>query len=119
MDLEFYKTLFVNVSGRNDWSSTLPKSNRSYFYPSASFSLLLNNIIPMPKAFDIVKLYGSWAQIAYDFDPYAIRNYYLNNGGNTFNGNPYYTYPSVLNKEGNIGPENKILRSWFKYRYAE
>ena len=105
VDLEFYKTLFVNVSGRNDWSSTLPKSNRSYFYPSASFSLLLNNIIPMPKAFDMVKLYGSWAQIAYDFDPYAIRNYYLNNGGNTFNGNPYYNYPSVLNKEGNIGPE--------------
>jgi TonB-linked SusC/RagA family outer membrane protein len=35
---------FLNLTGRNDWSSTLPRSNRSYFYPSATASLLLSEI---------------------------------------------------------------------------
>lgn len=105
LDVDIYKTLFLNFSGRNDWSSTLPENNRSYFYPSASFSLLVDKIIPMPQAIDMVKLYGSWATIAYDFNPYAIRNYYSNNGGNSYNGNPYFSYPSLLNVANRIKPE--------------
>lgn len=105
IDINLYKALYFNFSGRNDWSSTLPKENRSYFYPSASVSAVISNLISFPKAFDQVKLSASWAKVAYDFQPYSIRNYYLNNGGVTFNGNPTYYYPTTLNYENSLKPE--------------
>ncbi|MFV0248650.1 MAG: SusC/RagA family TonB-linked outer membrane protein, partial [Tenacibaculum sp.] len=38
--------LFVNITGRNDWSSTLPKNNRSFFYPGAGISFIASSAIP-------------------------------------------------------------------------
>lgn len=105
VDLGLYNSIFVNVSGRNDWSSTLPKQNRSYFYPSASVSAVLSNMITMPQGIDLVKLSASWAKVAYDFNPYAIRNYYHNNRGAIFNGLPMYSFPNKLNFENSVSPE--------------
>lgn len=105
IDVGLYNAFFVNVSGRNDWSSTLPKQNRSYFYPSASLSAVISNLIKMPKAINLLKLSASMAIVAYDFQPYAIRNYYNNNSGVTFNGNPTYYYPTTLNTENSLVPE--------------
>lgn len=105
LDVGLYKALFLNLSGRNDWSSTLPKQNRSYFYPSASLSAVLSKFINLPESVDLLKLSASWAKVSYDFEPYSIRNYYLNNGGTTFNGLPMYYFPSTLNFENSISPE--------------
>lgn len=105
IDIGLYNAFFINLSGRNDWSSTLPKANRSYFYPSASISTVLSNLWKMPRAINMLKLYASWAQVAYDFDPYAVRTYYSNNSGITFNGFPTYYYPTVLNYENSLKPE--------------
>jgi len=105
IDIGLYNAFFINVSGRNDWSSTLPKANRSYFYPSASLSTIVSNLVTMPEAINLLKVSASWAKVAYDFQPYAIRNYYLNNNGVSFNGNPTFYYPTTLNYENSLKPE--------------
>jgi TonB-linked SusC/RagA family outer membrane protein len=56
--------IYINFSGRNDWSSTLPANSRSYFYPSAGLSINLNKIInTFPDVFNLFKLRFSWAQV--------------------------------------------------------
>ncbi|GAA5224744.1 SusC/RagA family TonB-linked outer membrane protein [Membranihabitans marinus] len=68
-----YKDMvYVDLSARNDWSSTLPEANRSYFYPSATVSALLNNIFNMGNNVDMVKLRAGWAQVGNDTGPYRL-----------------------------------------------
>ena len=70
--------IFLDVTGRNDWSSTLPASNRSYFYPSVSGSVVLNELIDFGKTNGIVnlmKVRASWAQVGHDTSPYRIEEY--------------------------------------------
>src|SRR5690606_11177677 len=52
----FQDKLYIDVTARNDWSSTLPKNNRSYFYPSASLSWLVNNTVELPSAISFLKV---------------------------------------------------------------
>jgi hypothetical protein len=68
--------LFLDVTGRNDWSSTLPKSNRSFFYPSVSMSALVNEWVELPRVISLLKLRASWAQVGNDTDPYKTSAYY-------------------------------------------
>lgn len=63
-------TLFLDVTGRNDWSSTLPSDTRSYFYPSVAGSIVLSEFIPMPEFLDFWKLRGSWTMSKKDTDVY-------------------------------------------------
>lgn len=65
--------LYLDVTARNDWSSTLPEANRSYFYPSATLSALLNNIFNMGDNIDMIKLRGGWAQVGNDTGPYRLQ----------------------------------------------
>ena len=68
-----YKDMaFLDLTGRNDWSSTLPSDNYSYFYPSASLSLLLNKMIHFGEQVNLVKLRGGWASVGKDTDPYNL-----------------------------------------------
>ncbi len=66
---------FLDVSARNDWSSTLPPSNWSYFYPSVSLSGILSDILKMPREY-FLKIRGSWAQVGNDTTPYSLYNVY-------------------------------------------
>ena len=74
-NLSWKYLLFLDVTARNDWSSTLPASNRSYFYPSASLSFLLNEVFNMGKV-DMLKLRGGWAQVGNDTGPYRLNAVY-------------------------------------------
>lgn len=69
-------TVFVEVTGRNDWASTLAKSERSYFYPSVSGSLVLSELISLPEVFNFWKLRGSWTQTKYPAGVYDINSAY-------------------------------------------
>lgn len=64
--------LFVDVSARNDWSSTLPSESRSYFYPSVSASLMVSDVLSMPAWVSLIKLRSGWAKVGRDTDPYVI-----------------------------------------------
>jgi TonB-linked SusC/RagA family outer membrane protein len=71
--------IYVDLTARNDWSSTLPAENRSYFYPSASLSFLLSNVLNMGSA-NMIKLRGGWAQVGNDTGPYRLVPVYGNAG---------------------------------------
>ena len=68
--------VFAEVTGRNDWSSTLPESTRSYFYPSVSGSIVLSEFIPMPSWTSFWKVRGSWTKTKYDVGVYDINKVY-------------------------------------------
>lgn len=68
----FDDQLYLDLTGRNDWSSTLPIDNRSYFYPSASLSWLANYTFNLPDNVDLLKARVGWAQVGNDTDPYRL-----------------------------------------------
>lgn len=74
--LAYKSAVFAEVTGRNDWSSTLPKETRSYFYPAVSGSVVLSEFIKMPKVIDFWKIRGSWTTTKHDMDVYAINDVY-------------------------------------------
>lgn len=80
INLGWKDMIFLDITGRNDWSSTLPIENRSYFYPSASLSLLIDQMINMGKGVDLFKIRGGWAKVGNDTDPYQLYNTYGNAG---------------------------------------
>lgn len=68
----FDDKIFVDITGRNDWSSSLPKGNNSYFYPSISSSFVLSDIFELPSQISFAKLRLSAAQVGSDTDPYRL-----------------------------------------------
>ena len=72
-----YKNLvYLTVTGRNDWSSTLPVNNRSYFYPSVSGSFVFTELLPKNNVLSFGKIRGSWARVGKDADAYSL-GYYM------------------------------------------
>jgi len=69
-----YKSfLYLDVTGRNDWSSTLPTENNSYFYPSFSLSGVITDALQMNSKFlSFAKVRLGWAQVGSDTDPYRL-----------------------------------------------
>ena len=84
--LSFRDYLFVDLTARNDWSSTLPAGNRSYFYPSVSVSAILTDMLGLQsKTLPYAKLRGGYAQVGNDTDPYNLTQVYTSetSWGNT------------------------------------
>ncbi|MEH6407795.1 MAG: SusC/RagA family TonB-linked outer membrane protein [Leeuwenhoekiella sp.] len=71
--------IYLDLTGRNDWSSTLPVANNSFFYPSANASFILSQIFNLPEAMDYLKYRFSYAQVGNDTDPYKTSKYYSQN----------------------------------------
>jgi TonB-linked SusC/RagA family outer membrane protein len=86
--------IYLDVTARNDWSSTLPAANRSYFYPSASLSVLLNEMFTMPNQVNMFKLRGGIAQVGNDANPYQLLGTLGNVG--TWDGIPRLGTPGTL-----------------------
>jgi TonB-linked SusC/RagA family outer membrane protein len=96
--------LYLEGSARNDWSSTLPKNNWSYFYPSASLSVLLNQLVSI-NGVDLAKLRVNWARVGNDTDPYQLQNAFnLSSAGDSYLGLTILTRPSTR-KNPNLKPE--------------
>ncbi len=75
--LDYNDWAFLNVTGRNDWSSTLPKSNDSYFYPSASLGVVFTDALGWhSKWLDYGKVRFSWAKVGTDAPPYLLSTTY-------------------------------------------
>lgn len=102
--------LFFDVSGRNDWSSTLPINNNSYFYPSVSTSWVFSDMDwNTPDWLSFGKLRASWAQVGSDTDPYSLFLQYNVNGmqGGGMNSG-YYSMGGI---EGQIIPNQNLKPS--------
>ncbi len=70
----FGSSIYLDLAGRNDWSSTLPDGNNSYFYPSASVSVILSELLDMSTG-TFLKLRGGWGQVGNDTDPYSLNSF--------------------------------------------
>jgi len=123
--------LFLTVTGRNDWTSTLPVENRSYFYPSVSgsfvFSQLLQDLNVMDDSiFSFGKLRASWAQVGKDTGVYEtatslwpVHTYLqgMTGIGNYWNrGNPYLK-PEIT-KSTEIGLELSFFKNRLHFDIA-
>jgi len=71
-NLAWKEIAYLDLTARNDWSSTLPPENRSYFYPSASLSIMLDQIFNMGGKVNMFKLRGGLAQVGNDTSPYRL-----------------------------------------------
>jgi TonB-linked SusC/RagA family outer membrane protein len=67
----FRNYLFLNITGRNDFTSTLSKDNRSYFYPSASLSYVFSDMVKLTDWWSYGKLKASYARVGKDGNPYG------------------------------------------------
>lgn len=72
----FDEKIFLDLTARNDWSSSLPFGSNSYFYPSVSSSFLLHELFTMPEKVSFAKFRASWAQVGNDTRPYQTTGYY-------------------------------------------
>lgn len=100
--LGYDNTIFLDLTGRNDWSSSLYSSNNSYFYPSASTSIIFSEWLKNAKWLSFGKIRGGIAQVGSDTDPYRIFQTY--SSAQLFNGVPFLTVDDVKNNI-NLLPE--------------
>ena len=94
---------FLNVTGRNDWSSTLPLDSRSYFYPSVSGSFIFSDALNLKSdIFSYGKVRAGWAKVGHDADPYSLSDTYT--AYTPFNGQARYGVPTTTTNP-NLKPE--------------
>ena len=81
LNLSYKNLIYLEATARNDWSSTLPRENNSFFYPSISGSFVFSELLKGSSISDWLtygKVRSSWAQVGNDTDPYLVAtNYYV------------------------------------------
>lgn len=103
VNLGYKDWAFLGVTGRNDWSSTLPADNRSYFYPSVSGSIVVTDALQMhSNLLDYAKVRANWAKVGRDALPYSLDNIYIL--GTNFLGQNTASLPATANN-ANLKPE--------------
>src|SRR5699024_9039504 len=100
--------LFLDLSGRNDWVSTLEKAERSYFYPGGDLSFIASEVINMPDWISYWKMRGSWSMTKTPPGVYAINSAY-SISRNLWDNKNGATYPTSI-RDKTIKPETKT--SW-------
>ena len=110
--------LFLGVTGRNDWSSTLPEDSRSYFYPSVSLGFDITEAFQLKSdVLSYAKLRGSWAKVGGDTDPYQLSRTYTASSFNSISlFAPSLTYPPEnlkpeLTKSYEVGTNLRFLKN--------
>lgn len=115
--LSYKERIFLDLTGRNDWSSTLPFANNSFFYPSVSTSFLISDIVQLPRQISFAKIRASWAQVGNDTRPYQTAKYYDRIYSNSFR-NPLVLFNADLKPEIRSSYEFGIDLRLFKSRLA-
>ena len=123
---DWKNTVFLTVTGRNDWTSTLPVENRSYFYPSFSGAVVFTEFLPELDWLSFGKIRASWAEVGKDTNPYETNTYlwpvgtYLNGvvglGNSWTRGNPALKPEKTRSTE--IGLEMRFFDNRLKFDYA-
>lgn len=118
--LGFRNYAFLNVTARNDWSSTLPPAHQSYFYPSVNAGLILTEAFHIKSdVLNYAKLRGGWSKVGSDAEPYQLGNIYT--FGQVLGGNPTLTSGTTnlnpnLRSESTTSTELGLEASFFNNR---
>jgi TonB-linked SusC/RagA family outer membrane protein len=96
LSVGFKDFIYMDVTGRNDWSSTLPPENNSYFYPSIGISWLPTEMVGISSDKFYGKLRASYAQVGNDTDPYRLMPYMNLGSGNIYGGYKYVSLPGTV-----------------------
>ena len=115
LSLAYDEKIFLDLTGRNDWSSTLPVQNNSFFYPSANVSFILSELFDLPAAVSFLKYRFSFAQVGNDTDPYSTSKYYSQSAfpssaslsTNLYNAN----FRPEITRSYETGLETRLLKS--------
>lgn len=105
LSLSWKNAIFVEATGRNDWSSTLPRETRSYFYPSLTSSVVVSDLVNMPSWINLLKTRGSWAISKSIVSPYTI-NQTFSVSSNVWNGLATAGYPNSI-RDYTISPTQR------------
>jgi TonB-linked SusC/RagA family outer membrane protein len=113
--LGWRKAVFLDVTGRNDWSSTLPATSRSYFYPSVGLSAVISDLIPsFPKAISYAQLRASWAQVGSSAAAFMLQRNATFSAGGT---NGFLLLSSILPNEGLKPEQTRSLETGIDIRF--
>ncbi|MBI1770213.1 MAG: SusC/RagA family TonB-linked outer membrane protein [Bacteroidetes bacterium] len=106
LDVEFLGGLFLGVTGRKDWVSTLPVKNNSFFYPSVSVAGVISDFVNLSSyRISFLKLRGSWSRVSDGrVGSYSYSQVQAYNTGVNWNNNPSLSFPSTLLNQ-DIRPE--------------
>lgn len=103
LTLSYKNWAFLNLSGRNDFSSTLPIKNNSFFYPAVSASFVFSEAFDIPSnILSFGKLRASWAKVGNDASPYYVNGTFIT--GTPYMGQPLMELPTTRFDE-NLKPE--------------
>ncbi len=125
LTLDYRRFLVLGVSGRNDWSSTLPLENRSFFYPSYSFAFIPSEFFEgdLADILSFAKLRGSYAQVGKDAPPHRLTQtltqfFGINSGwrNDPFAGNPILK-PEITT-ELEVGVDFRLLNGLFNVDFT-
>ncbi|PVX52556.1 TonB-linked SusC/RagA family outer membrane protein [Balneicella halophila] len=108
--LGFKNMLFLDLTARNDWSSTLPDDNNSYFYPSASLGFIFSELTKTEMPWlSFGKLRLGWSEVGSDTDPYRVVTTYEYNPEGPFKASPRLRAKSELLNE-DLKPETTTTK---------
>ena len=102
--LNYGDYLYLNITGRNDWTSTLPAGNNSFFYPSYNLSFIFSEVFSLPTAFSFGKIRASYGEVGKDTEPYLTSTVYEKGLGFPIDGVLAYSRSNIKGNEG-LKPE--------------
>ncbi|HSI77459.1 MAG TPA: SusC/RagA family TonB-linked outer membrane protein [Lunatimonas sp.] len=103
----YNNSIFLDITGRNDWSSTLPVDGNSFFYPSVALSAVITDMFDIQSKFlSFAKLRGSLAQVGADADPYQLMQTFAAQGLWAGTTPTYAASPTIFNR--NLKPEQTV-----------
>lgn len=77
LELSFKRFIYLTATARNDWFSTLPRENWAILYPSIGTSFVLSDAVQLPSFISFAKVFGSYAKVGGDRQPYGLTLPYL------------------------------------------
>ncbi len=111
-ELSYNKYLYLTVTARNDWYSTLSPDNWSILYPSVAASFILSEAVKLPEVFNYAKLRASWASVGGDRNPYGLSLPYA------LASNPYNGLPVGSINTGEIPNKNLVPYKVTSYEFG-
>jgi len=127
LKLDYKDRLFLTITGRNDWLSTLPKENRSFFYPSVSLAYDIKDLIGDSDILSFGKLRASWAEVGKGPTFGKVGHFFVADGDFPFGGAGGFRSSTTLgdiniiperNQSIEFGVDLRLLKNRIRLDYA-